>query len=148
MFLWNIVNAVIHSPQWPHLALLITFDENGGIYDHVPPPPACIPDDLPPQLPVGAPPAAFDRYGFRVPLIAVSPYARPHYVSHHVFDHTSLTRFVEARYTIGALTARDANAEPVFDLFDFTSPQMLDVAPLPAPSVNTADLDYCRLTFP
>ena len=46
---------------------------------------------------------AFDRYGMRVPLIVVSPWARPHFVAHETYDHTSITRFVEARFLIPAL---------------------------------------------
>ena len=52
----------------------------------------------------------------------VSPYAKAHYVSHVVYDHTSITRFIEARFGLPALTARDANATPPFDLFDFDNP--------------------------
>ena len=61
----------------------------------------------------------FDRYGFRVPLVVVSPWAKKHYVSHRVYDHTSILRFIEARWELAALTRRDANADPLFDLFDF-----------------------------
>ena len=105
--------AVTTSPQWAHTALFITWDENGGEYDHLPPSPACVPDNNPPQLTgtdVGIP-GTFNRYGFRVPLIVVSPYAKKGYASHNVYDHTSIARFIEAKFKIPALTARDANAD-------------------------------------
>jgi phospholipase C len=52
-------------------------------------------------------------------MIVVSPWARPHFVSHRVHEHTSLLRFVEAIFDLPALTARDANADAMLDLFDF-----------------------------
>ena len=66
-----------------------------------------------------------DRYGFRVPLIVVSPYSRPGYVSDRVTDHASITRFLQTRYLMPALTARDANAWPFLDMFDFTQAALL-----------------------
>jgi phospholipase C len=149
-FLKKVVDAVTASPQWPHLALIITFDENGGIYDHVPPPPACPPDGLDPVDPQGKPYAGqkFDRLGFRVPLIVVSPYAKPHHVSHVVTDHTSIVRFVEARFKIPALTARDANADPLYDMFDFKNAALLKPPSLPAQSVDQAKLDACTAQYP
>src|SRR5262249_15435110 len=69
-FLANVAHALIQSPQWPRSALFITFDEWGGLYDHVPPPKACPPDDIAPMLAPGDPPGHFDRLGFRVPLLA------------------------------------------------------------------------------
>ena len=80
------------SPQWPHMALIITFDEHGGFYDHVAPPPACRPDDIAPIARPRRPARQVRRYGVRVPLIVVSPYAKAHYVSHDVYDHTSILR--------------------------------------------------------
>ena len=97
-------------------------DEHGGYYDHVPPPPACIPDDVPPNLQKGDVDAQFDRYGFRVPVVVVSPYARKRFVSHVVHDHTSILRFIETRFDIPALTRRDANADPMLEFFDFADP--------------------------
>jgi phospholipase C len=142
-FVGRIVDALTKSPEWPRTALFITFDEHGGLYDHVPPPPACTPDSLAPTDG-----RAFDRYGFRVPLVAVSPYARRHFVSHTVSDHTSIVRFIETRFSIAALSARDANADPLFDLFDFDSPPILEPAPLPSPVLDMEELDRCRRTFP
>src|SRR5262249_32911002 len=75
------INALMQSPLWPTSALFLTYDEHGGFFDHVPPPPACVPDDIPPRLNPDSYPAEFDRYGFRVPFVLVSPYAKRHYVS-------------------------------------------------------------------
>ncbi len=121
-----IVRALFASPAWKHTALFITYDENGGMADHVPPVKACPPDNLQPHDGNGNPlPGAFDTTGFRVPFILVSPYAKAHYVSHTVFDHTSVVRFIEARFGLPALTARDANATPPMDMFDFQNPPFL-----------------------
>ena len=74
-----VVHAVMESPAWPRTLLVWTFDEGGGYYDHVPPPPAAAPDDIPPLQP---PPwyDGFARYGFRVPAVVVSPWARADHV--------------------------------------------------------------------
>jgi phospholipase C len=142
-----IVNALLSSPNWGTSALFLSYDENGGFYDSVPPPPACIPDDLPVIYSQGDPPGAFDRYGFRVPLIVVSPYAKRGYVTHHVTDHTSVLRFVEARFGLPAITKRDANADPLFDAFDFTHPDKT-VPTLPTAPLDPGELSYCETAWP
>src|SRR5262249_36629332 len=129
-FVAQIYAALAASPNWSSSALIVTYDEHGGFYDHVPPPPACAPDDVPPELAPGDVSAGFDRYGFRVPLMVISPYARPGFVSHETYDHTSILRLIEAKYGLPALTSRDANATPLTALFDFdrvsfaTAPQL------------------------
>jgi phospholipase C len=149
-FLQTIVSAVMASPQWPHTALFITWDENGGEYDHLPPPKACAPDSIAPIVTgsdVGTP-GDFTQYGFRVPLIVVSPYAKKGYVSHTTYDHTSIARFIEARYKIPALTARDANADPLMDLFDFKNPPANLTPPtLTPPASSQNELTYCSTTY-
>jgi phospholipase C len=148
-FLAQIVDALTHSPQWPHMALFITFDEHGGLYDHVPPPKACAPDSLAPTGNNGVPaPYDFAQLGFRVPLIVVSPYARPHFVSHVVSDHTSILRFIEARFRLPALTARDANADPLYDLFDFKKAALKTPPPLPTPTPDAQKLADCEAKYP
>lgn len=143
----RVVNALIASSAWPRSVLFLTYDEHGGFYDHVPPPAACVPDAIEPLLEGGDPPGRFDRYGFRVPLIAVSPFARRGYVSHLVSDLTSILRFVELRFNLPAMTARDANAEPLLDLFDFARP---DLAPpvLPDAVIDAAEQARCAREFP
>jgi phospholipase C len=131
------------SPNWPTSALFLTYDEHGGYYDHVPPPAAPIPDNIPPNLKAGDTPGAFDRYGFRVPAVVVSPFAKPHYVSHVVDDHTSILRFMELRFGLPALSNRDLNADPMLDMFDFSKPQFTTPPNLPAAVVDPAKLAAC-----
>jgi len=119
----SIYEAVRKSPAWPTTALIYTYDEGGGIFEHVPPPKACL---------ASASETKFDRYGPRVPLMIVSPYARPHHVSHRTHDHTSITRLVELLFDLPALTGRDANADALLDMFDFACPSMLDAPAGPA----------------
>ena len=143
----SIVDALTQSPQWPRSALFLSYDEQGGLYDHVPPPSACPPDDTPPKLDPGGFDAAYAQLGLRVPLIVVSPYAKRGYVSHEVTDHTSLLRFVETRFSLPALTHRDANAVPPFDMFDFDHPD-LSVPTLPPATVDAAKRAACATQFP
>ena len=119
----KVIRTLFASPSWKDTAVFITYDENGGMADHVPPAPACEPDGYAPHDGMGnALPGAFDTTGFRVPFIVVSPYAKAHYASHVVHDHTSLLRFVEARFGLPAMSARDANATPPMEMFDFANP--------------------------
>jgi phospholipase C len=121
-FVASVVHTLIQAPTWKHTALFITYDEHGGYYDHVPPPAAIAPDSIPPMLAPGDLPGGYDRYGFRVPLIVVSPWARRRYVSRVVQDHTSILAFIERKWNLPALTFRDANAAPMTDYFDFHHP--------------------------
>ena len=144
-FAASAINALLQSPQWPRSVLFWTYDEHGGFYDHVAPPSACVPDDFAPRLQAGEPVAAFDRYGFRVPFVAVSPYAKPGYVSHRIYDHTSILRFIETRFDLPALTRRDANADPMLDLFDFSNPRLLNPPELPEAVIDPEGERICRL---
>jgi len=77
----------------------------------------------------------------------LSPYAKPHYVSHNVFDHTSVLRFIEARYDLPALTKRDANALAPWDVFDFTSPPHLKPTAMPPVPVDQSLIQQCATIF-
>lgn len=147
-FVASAIEALTKSPQWDRSAFFLTYDEHGGFYDHVAPPPACPPDDLTPKLEPGDTDAKFDSLGVRVPFLVVSPYAKKHYVDHHTYDHTSIVRFIEARFQIPAMTNRDANAEAPWDMFDFENPPHA-VAPSLAlpPAVDQAKLDACKALF-
>jgi phospholipase C len=186
-FVSRVVNAVRNGPYWKDSVIFIAYDEHGGFYDHVKPPPArqgssrtpdgifpgqCADLSNPPaslqpgggaqcaatsvldaqslcpalkQNSTGPYPedcASFDQLGFRVPLLVVSPFAKPHYVSHTIGDHTSLLAFIEERFlsadALGTseggyhgrlhLTRRDQYADTLEDLFDFEN----------APSLNTS----------
>ena len=147
-FVSQVIQALFASPQWPSSALFLTYDEHGGFFDHVPPPPACMPDGIPPQLERGDEPGAFDRYGIRVPAVVVSPFARRRFVSHTVYDHTSILRFVETRFDLPALTARDANADPMLGLFDFQNPPFRTPPRLAPARVKRRRLHQCAREHP
>jgi phospholipase C len=123
---------------WQKTVFILSYDEHGGFYDHVDPPEACEPDsDVPPDW-------RFDRLGIRVPLIVVSPFVKAGYVSHHVTDLTSITRFVQNRFDLPAMTARDANAWPMLDLFDFENPPFpLPPSGAPDATPSQAGIDWC-----
>jgi phospholipase C len=142
-FVADIVDALMNSSEWASSALFLTYDEHGGYYDHVVPPAAPIPDDIPPMLQPHDTPGAFDQYGPRVPAVVVSPYSKPHFVSHVVHDHTSILRFIEYRYGLPALTNRDANADPMLEMFDFSNPQLASPPSLPQATIDQAQLAAC-----
>lgn len=144
-WVYDKVHALITSPLWRSSALFITYDEHGGLYDHVPPPRACVPDAIPPRKETNV--GGFDRLGFRVPVFVVSPYAKRHFVSHEVHSHASVLRFLQAKFELAALTARDANADAMLDFFDFEHPNF-DVPTLLEPAVNPAELSRCMTAFP
>ncbi len=132
----GILQALMASPNWPTMVVIFTYDEHGGYYDHVPPPPAFPPDDIPPDpAKAGGIADGYDRLGFRVPTVIISPFAKANYVSHVVHDHTSILRLVETKWNLGALTVRDANASNLLDMLDFvnapaflTPPKLADSA--------------------
>jgi phospholipase C len=159
-FAAGVINAVMHGAGWAHTLLIWVYDEHGGYYDHVPPPPAIPPDDVEGRSVLGSPtplqkclrpvfprlvqskenltqgPPRYDRYGFRVPAVIVSPYARPEYVCSEVLDHTSVLRLVEEKWNLPALTARDFAARTPLDALDFTSDPAFGKPPsLPEPSL-------------
>ena len=82
----KLYNAIVSSPQWNKTLLVVVYDEHGGFYDHVAPPPAH--DDN----------AGFRQYGVRVPAFVVSPFVEPGKVSSSVFDHTSIIKTILLRF--------------------------------------------------
>jgi len=141
-----VVNAVMNGPAWESTLLLWIYDEHGGYYDHVQPPAAVAPDDVPARnwqlsqrwardlLRVLLPksfkslenaddgPVTYQRYGFRVPAVIVSPYARPDFVLSEVLDHTSVLKLIEEKWNLPALTHRDAAAVSPLGALDLTAP--------------------------
>ncbi|MHB1923204.1 MAG: alkaline phosphatase family protein [Acidimicrobiales bacterium] len=118
----QVVRAIGASPQWATTLLVIIWDEHGGYYDHVPPPVAVAPDAIPPVVePTESLYDGFARYGFRVPSVVVSPYAKTDYVSHLVYDHTSILAMIERKWNLPALTYRDANANDLTDFLDMAA---------------------------
>ena len=142
------VDAVMNGPLWKDSVFIITFDEGGGLYDHVAPPTSVpSPDGIAPldictaagasgcataalthaNPPAGPPDPAgdFTRYGYRVPLMVISPFAKKGYVSHSLTDYTAWMKFVETRFNLAHLTARDAAAIDMTEFFDFQNPSWL-----------------------
>ena len=133
----SIVHSLMSGPAWPTTAMFLIYDEHGGYYDHVPPPPAVAPDDIAPRIdPAKDQPGGFDRYGCRVPATVISPFARKDYVSHVVHDHTSILKFIETKFNLGAMTYRDANADDLLDCFDFDHAAFADPPELPAAALS------------
>lgn len=120
----NVYEHARASRYWPALALIWTYDEAGGFFDHVPPPAELC--NARPQD------SDYREAGIRVPFVVISPWARAHHVSHTVQEHTAVTRLIETVFNLPALTARDANSNGLMEMFDFHQPALLDVGPAPA----------------
>lgn len=149
-FIGHIIESLMNSPVWKESIFIETFDEGGGLFDHVgpmidgqpiqelaigpagqavgsgvyptdanaqhvPSPDGVPPRDLHPDDPKGD----FTRSGFRVPLIIVSPFSKPHYVSHTPMDYTAVLKLVEKRFKLPSLNRRDAIQPDMTEFFDF-----------------------------
>jgi phospholipase C len=99
----QIANPLGNSSYWNSVAIFVTWDCFGGFFDHV----------VPPQV---------DKYGygFRVPCLVISPFAKSGYLDDATNDHTSILKFVEDRYALAPLSTRDAAANNMSEAFDFT----------------------------
>jgi phospholipase C len=97
----DLVNAVRNGPDWPTTAIVITYDEHGGFWDHVPPP-------------------IVDRWGpgIRVPALVISPFAKRHFVDHRRYDTTSILALIENRWGLAPLSERDAGADDMANAFE------------------------------
>lgn len=106
-FVTTQVNAIMNSPYWANTAIFVTWDDWGGQYDHVPPP-------------------QVDGVGLgpRVPLLVISPYAKPGYISHQQGEFASFDKFIEEDYGLPSLNQRDAlpQTSDLMDFFDFADP--------------------------
>ncbi len=124
----TVYEVLAGGPAWERTLLLITYDEHGGCFDHVPPPAAAPPD---PGAPAGQYGFRFDRLGVRVPAILVSPWIdagtvfRPRDADGALasLDHTSWLASVERRFGLAPLTARDAAAADVAGALTRTEPR-------------------------
>jgi phospholipase C len=133
-FVARVVNSVLHSPAWPRTLLVWLYDEHGGYYDHVPPPAAIKPDNIPPDIGPADEPGGYDMYGPRVPAVVASPYSKPHSTTDVVHDHTSILATIEAKWNLPACTYRDANAATLEDFLDLTRrPRLLEPPMLAEP---------------
>jgi len=151
-FVSQVVEALMSVPKvWERSLLIWTYDEHGGYYDHVPPPAALAPGDgIGPILPPGVSDYGdqYTQLGIRVPAVMVSPWAKPGFASHTVFDHTSLLATVERKWNLPALTYRDANANPIGDCLVSSGPAPFATPPTPvaAPLATEADSIACEQT--
>jgi phospholipase C len=104
------INAIMQGPDWPSTAIFLAWDDFGGFYDHVPPP-------------------VLDQFGLgpRVPLMIISPYAKAGTISHTQYEFASILKFIEDRFGLPTLTARDAAANSPEDSFDFTQTALAPV---------------------
>ena len=127
----QLINPLMQSPSWKDSAFILTYDEYGGLYDHVPAQPTVSPDGIKPvDLNPGdvcangftGPICDFTYTGYRVPLIVVSPFAKKNYVSHTVTDFTAILKLIETRFGVPALTKRDAAQIDMTEFFDFANP--------------------------
>jgi phospholipase C len=131
----SLVNALINSPSWKDSVMFITYDEGGGFYDHVPPMQAVNPDDKPPKLIPSDPQGDFTITGFRVPLIVISPFTKPGYVSHTTADFTALLKFIETRFGLPNLNKRDAAQPDMTEYFDWSAPNLDPPTPPAQPTL-------------
>jgi acid phosphatase len=97
----EVLNKIRQSPVWPKTAVIVTYDENGGFWDHVPPPKG-------------------DRWGpgTRIPAIIISPFAKRHFVDHTAYDTTSIIKFITLRFGLESLPGVRANAGDLMNAFE------------------------------
>ncbi len=104
---WTVetLNAIMQSPQWKSTVVVLTWDDFGGFYDHVPPP-------------------HVDLYGLgpRVPAIVISPWSKPGYIDSQTMEFASVLKLIETVFRLPPLTERDASANDMLDAFDFKQP--------------------------
>ncbi|HUC30853.1 MAG TPA: alkaline phosphatase family protein [Candidatus Acidoferrum sp.] len=143
-----LINALMTSTSWKNSAFILTFDEAGGLYDHVAAQPAVSPDGIKPKdlqpgdicTTLTGPNCDFVYTGYRLPLIVISPYARKHYVNHTVADYTAILKLIETRFKLPALTKRDAAQMNMTQFFNFNFPPWM--TPPTPPAQNTSGSCY------
>src|SRR6266536_334476 len=150
-------NPCTQGPSWQDSVFILTWDEFGGFFDHVPPQPTVSPDGIVPkdlfpndvcyQNPKAGPTCDFTYTGYRVPLVVVSPFSKSNFVSHQTRDYTAILKLIETRFGLNNLTARDAAQFGMEDdstdqgFFDFTNIPWK--TPPTLPSQNVASPSAC-----
>jgi phospholipase C len=109
-----------NGSNYQNTLLIITYDEHGGCYDHVPPPAATPPDPTRAEGQMGF---TFDRLGVRVPTVLVSAYIEPGTVINTTFDHTAVIKTMSAKWGLGHLTDRDRSAADLRGAFNRSTPR-------------------------
>jgi len=98
----DVIQRIENSAMWGKTAIIVTYDENGGLWDHVAPP-------------------KVDRWGpgSRIPVIVISPFAKRGFIDHTQYDNTSVLKLIENRFKLEPLTDRDAKADGLSNAFTF-----------------------------
>lgn len=121
------INAVMQGPNWNSTLIVMLWDDFGGFYDHVPPP-------------------ALDQFGLglRTPILLISPYSKPGYISHTQYEFSSFLKTVEERFGLPFLTPRDSNANDFLDSLDFSQTPLppLVLTTRSCPLVTASELDF------
>ena len=144
------INAFMQSTSWKDGVFFLSWDEGGGLYDHFSPQPAVHPDGISPtdlepkDVQYIIPQGDFNRTGFRVPLLVVSPYAKKSYVSHTVADYTAFLKFIETRFKLPNLTQRDAAQIDMKEFFNFATPPWV-TPPVPPAQPIVLPCDFTNL---
>jgi len=126
----TLIDELMQSSSWNDSVFILTYDEAGGLYDHVAPQPTVSPDGIKPVdlqpgdicTKITGPTCNFTFTGYRIPLIVISPFTKKNYVSHTVEDSTAVLKLIETRFNLPALTKRDAAQPDMAEYFDFTNP--------------------------
>jgi phospholipase C len=133
----KIISALMNSTAWQSSVFILSYDEGGGLYDHVPPFQVPPPDNIAPILKTGDVKGTFNLSGFRIPIMVVSPWVKPHFVSHKPRELTSILKLIESTFNVPPLTKRDAAADDMSEFFDFTQqPAWKTPPPLPTQPTN------------
>jgi len=154
----SLINGLMNSPSWKDSVFILTYDEAGGMYDHVLPQPMPNPDGISP-VDLASTDACYNDYsnplcnfqytGYRVPLLVVSPFTKKNYISHTVMDYTAILKLIETRFNLQPLTQRDAAQPDMTEFFDFTNvPWATPPSNIPSQpgsgSCNAANLGYSQ----
>ena len=125
----GLITGFMSSPSWSDSIFILTYDEAGGIYDHVAPQATVNPDGIAPMdllpgdicnpLPSGDSNCNFNYTGFRIPMFVISPFTKKNYVSHTAADYTAILKLIETRFNVPSLTQRDAAQMDMTEFFDF-----------------------------
>jgi phospholipase C len=156
----SLINAMMGtpsnpSPSWKDSVFILTYDEGGGLYDHIAPKPTVSPDGIKPSDLILNPPdicttttgpnCDFTYTGYRVPLIVVSPFTRKNFVSHTFSDYTAILKLIETRFGVQALTKRDIQQIDMTEFFDFAN---VPWATPPAPPTQATNAPCYLNTLP
>jgi phospholipase C len=134
-YVTKLINALMASAYWKDSVVFLTWDDYGGFYDHVEPP-------------------ELDAFGLgpRVPMLVISPYAKAGYISHYIYEFSSVLKFIEERWGLPHLTARDHWANDMQDCFDFnqqpSAPLTIAIPPDLPPSKPILDYAFYPPSVP